>query len=136
MRHLWVENALAGALLLALAFPGWAAEEKKAAPPKEEKMEKMDTKAPAKGSEDTKKIQEALKAKGQDPGPVDGVMGPKTRAAVKSFQEASGLKATGNVDDKTAEKLGVGKAMAKEKKETKEPAAKKETAKEPAVKEK
>jgi peptidoglycan hydrolase-like protein with peptidoglycan-binding domain len=125
MRHLWVENALAGALLLALAFPGWAAEEKKAAPPKEEKMDKAEGKAPARGSEDTKKVQEALKAKGQDPGPIDGVMGPKTRAAVKSFQEASGLKATGRVDDQTAEKLGVGKAMAKEtKRETKEPATK------------
>jgi len=125
MRHLWVQNALAGALFLALAFPGWAAEEKKAAPPKEEKMEKAEGKAPARGSEDTKKIQEALKTKGHDPGPVDGVMGPKTKSAVKAFQEASGLKATGRVDDQTAEKLGVGKAMAKETK-TKEPSAAKE----------
>lgn len=131
MTHWWVKNAMLGAIFVALAFPGWAAEEKKAAPPekmeKMEKMGKMETKAPSRGSEDTKKLQEALKAKGQDPGPIDGVMGPKTRSALKAFQEASGLKGTGRVDDQTAEKLGIEKpkSMAKEmKKEAKEPMAK------------
>jgi peptidoglycan hydrolase-like protein with peptidoglycan-binding domain len=124
MKHLWFKNAWAGTLFLALAFPGWAAEEK---PAKEEKMGKMEKTAPAKGSESIMKLQEALKAKGQDPGPVDGMMGPKTRGALKAFQEASGLKGSGRLDDQTAEKLGVEKPkpMAKEmKKETKEPMAK------------
>ena len=108
----WINGLLTGNLVLALAS-GWAAEEKKAAPAKEEKAEK---KAPATGSEEIKKLQEALKAKGHDPGPVDGIMGSKTRAAVKAFQEASGLKGTGRLDDQTAEKLGVErpKAPAKE----------------------
>ncbi|HWP58516.1 MAG TPA: peptidoglycan-binding domain-containing protein [Candidatus Acidoferrales bacterium] len=129
MRQSWVSGVVAGTLFLALLLPAWAAEEKAAAP-KEEKMEKAqkaEPKASARGSEETKKLQEALKAKGQDPGPIDGVMGPKTRAALKAFQEASGLKGTGRLDDQTAEKLGVEKpkAMAKEtKKETKEPMAK------------
>jgi len=120
MTPLWIRSALAGALILTLALPGWAAEEKKAAPAKEEKVEK---KVPVKGSEDVKKLQEALKAKGQDPGPVDGIMGPKTRAALKAFQKTSGLKETGELDDQTAEKLGVEKpkTAAKEvKKEVKE----------------
>jgi len=99
-----------------LALPAWAAEEKKAAPAKEEKAEK---KAPGKGSEETKKLQEALKAKGQDPGPIDGAMGSKTRAAIKAFQEASGLKGTGRLDDQTAEKLGVEKPKAPAKEMTK-----------------
>lgn len=34
-------------------------------------------------------------------------MGPKTGAAIKTFQEASGLKATGRLDAQTAEKVGV-----------------------------
>ncbi len=106
MASLWLRNVLAGALVLALALPGRAAEEKKAAPAKEEKVEK---KAPAKGTEEIKKVQEALKAKGHDPGPIDGVMGPKTRAALKAFQKASALKETGELDVQTAEKLGVGK---------------------------
>lgn len=100
----WIKRLLTGSLVLTLAFSTWAAEEKKTAPAKEEKAEK---KAPAKASEEIKKLQEALKAKGQDPGPIDGIMGAKTRAAIKAFQEASGLKGTGSLDDPTAEKLGV-----------------------------
>lgn len=100
----WIRGLLTGSLILTLAFPGWAVDHKKAAPAKEEKAEK---KAPPKGSEEIKKLQEALKAKGQDPGPIDGMMGPKTRAAVKAFQEASGLKTTERLDKETAEKLGV-----------------------------
>jgi peptidoglycan hydrolase-like protein with peptidoglycan-binding domain len=104
MNPLLIKSVLAGALILTLALPGWAAEEKKAAPAKEEKAEK---KVSAKGNEEVKKVQEALKAQGQDPGPIDGIMGSKTRAALKAFQEASGLKGTGRVDDETAQKLGV-----------------------------
>ncbi|PWT89515.1 MAG: hypothetical protein C5B54_08785 [Acidobacteria bacterium] len=54
-----------------------------------------------------KSVQEALQAKGNDPGPIDGRMGHKTTAAVKAFQKANGLKETGKVDKETAEKLGV-----------------------------
>jgi N-acetylmuramoyl-L-alanine amidase len=36
-------------------------------------------------------IQRALLARGNDPGPVDGKIGAKTRAAVRAFQKASGL---------------------------------------------
>src|SRR5689334_24789458 len=38
------------------------------------------------GSENVKKAQTALKDKGQDPGPIDGIMGPKTKAVIKSYQ--------------------------------------------------
>lgn len=54
-----------------------------------------------------KEAQQALKDKGYDPGAVDGVMGAKTKEALKSFQSASNLKATGTLDAQTAEKLGV-----------------------------
>ncbi|MBI4488931.1 MAG: peptidoglycan-binding protein [Deltaproteobacteria bacterium] len=120
MNPQWLRTVLAGSLILSLTLPGWAAEEKKAAPAKEEKVEK---KAPPTGTEDIKKLQEALKAKGHDPGPIDGIMGPKTRVAIKAFQKASGLKETGELDDQTAEKVGVEKPKppAKEvKKEVKE----------------
>ena len=40
-------------------------------------------------------LQRALPAKGINPGPVDGVFGPKTEAAVPRFQEWSGLTADG-----------------------------------------
>lgn len=54
-----------------------------------------------------KEVQQALKDKGYDPGPVDGVMGAKTKEALKSFQSASNLSATGTLNAQTAEKLGV-----------------------------
>ncbi|HKA33395.1 MAG TPA: peptidoglycan-binding domain-containing protein [Candidatus Binatia bacterium] len=59
------------------------------------------------GSESVKKVQQALKDKGQDPGPIDGVMGEKTTSALKAYQSANNLKATGTVDSETAKSLGV-----------------------------
>lgn len=61
---------------------------------------------------DVKKAQEALKNKGHNPGSMDGVIGPQTRQAIRAFQNANGLKATGRLDTETAEKLGVEKASA------------------------
>jgi membrane-bound lytic murein transglycosylase B len=46
------------------------------------------------------KLQRLLKDSGHDPGPVDGLDGPRTRAAIQTFQQASGLPATG-IDAKT-----------------------------------
>ena len=42
-------------------------------------------------SSSLRSTQKALKILGYDPGPVDGVMGPKTRAALRRYQAASGL---------------------------------------------
>lgn len=39
----------------------------------------------------TRKLQEALAGAGYSPGPIDGIYGPKTRAAVIRFQQAKGL---------------------------------------------
>lgn len=36
-------------------------------------------------------VQKALRAVGFDPGPVDGLVGPRTRSAVRAYQEARGL---------------------------------------------
>jgi hypothetical protein len=58
-------------------------------------------------SDHIKKAQEALKAKGLDPGPATGRMDPKTQQALTEFQKANGLPAPGVLDQKTADKLGV-----------------------------
>jgi peptidoglycan hydrolase-like protein with peptidoglycan-binding domain len=50
--------------------------------------------------------QERLAAAGFDPGPVDGAMGPRTRAALRAFQEARGLDPTGEPDGPTLAELG------------------------------
>ena len=54
-----------------------------------------------------KQVQQALKEKGYDPGPIDGVMGARTKEAIKSFQNASNLQATGTLDAETSQKLGI-----------------------------
>jgi Putative peptidoglycan binding domain len=57
--------------------------------------------------QEVKSAQDALKAKGYDPGASDGAMGPRTRAALRNFQKAEGLRATGRLDTDTRSKLGV-----------------------------
>jgi peptidoglycan hydrolase-like protein with peptidoglycan-binding domain len=59
------------------------------------------------GSEQVKKVQKALQEKGADPGPVDGIMGPMTESALKSFQKDQKLPETGRLDSETLAKLGV-----------------------------
>jgi peptidoglycan hydrolase-like protein with peptidoglycan-binding domain len=63
--------------------------------------------ASARGSENVKKMQQALIDKGYKPGPVDGVMGPQTRQALGEYQKAEDLPVTNHLDAKTADKLGV-----------------------------
>lgn len=48
-----------------------------------------------------KEIQQILKNAGFDPGPVDGIMGNRTRQAIRKFQEAKGLQSTGKIDEET-----------------------------------
>ena len=53
----------------------------------------------------TKEIQTALKNAGFYPRPIDGVMGPQTKEAIRSFQKENGLKADGIIGKKTWSKL-------------------------------
>ena len=51
------------------------------------------------------RVQQALNKNGAEID-VDGVIGQQTRAAIRKFQKANGLKVTGRIDDLTMEKLG------------------------------
>lgn len=55
-----------------------------------------------------KRAQESLNDKGFNAGAADGVMGARTRAAVRRFQESEKLPVTGRLDTETAGRLGVG----------------------------
>jgi peptidoglycan hydrolase-like protein with peptidoglycan-binding domain len=53
-----------------------------------------------------KQAQQKLSAAGYDAGPADGIMGAKTKQAVKDFQQAKGFEATGQLDQRTLTALG------------------------------
>ena len=52
--------------------------------------------------EGVQRLQSELKRMGFDPGEVDGVMGSRTKSAIKEFQKANGLTADGIVGPQTA----------------------------------
>jgi peptidoglycan hydrolase-like protein with peptidoglycan-binding domain len=58
-------------------------------------------------------VQQALKDKGFDPGPVDGVSGPATKSAIKKFQDQQNLNEDGRLGPKTLDALGVKTANSK-----------------------
>ena len=53
-----------------------------------------------------RKVQQLLKDRGLNPGPIDGVAGPLTNAAIRSFQEGYGIKVRGDIDNQTLFALG------------------------------
>jgi len=54
-----------------------------------------------------KSIQQALEQKGYNIGNADGVMGPKTRQALRQFQQEEGLPPNGQINQQTMAALGV-----------------------------
>ena len=52
-------------------------------------------------------VQRTLSERGYDPGKVDGVMGWRTRGALRKFQRTVGLLDTGLIDDETLAALGL-----------------------------
>lgn len=56
---------------------------------------------------DVRAAQEKLKDKGYDPGPVDGIWGPRTAAAVSEYQRKEKMAVTSRLDTETLGKLEV-----------------------------
>ena len=52
-------------------------------------------------------VQQTLRAKRHYRGKVDGVFGLRTRAGIRAYQKAESLPVTGQLDNETADKLGV-----------------------------
>lgn len=61
----------------------------------------------AQGDWQIRQVQEHLKAAGFDPGPIDGILGPRTKATLRQYQAAHGLPVTGVLDEATRKWLGV-----------------------------
>ena len=56
----------------------------------------------------SRELQQHLVNRGFDPGPVDGVWGPRTQAALVSFQRKRCLGTIGVLDESTRDALGLG----------------------------
>ena len=54
-----------------------------------------------------RQVQQSLNDQGYNAGPVDGIWGPKTAAALKKFQGDHGLQANGQIDAQTITALGI-----------------------------
>lgn len=50
-------------------------------------------------------VQQRLQNLGFDCGPIDGIVGPRTRAAIKAFQKANQMEDTGRLDPDTRNRL-------------------------------
>jgi hypothetical protein len=76
--------------------------------PSAQSIEKLDMSAvPELDRKKVRRVQNALRAKGFDPGPLNGVIGAKTKVAIQKFQDRFGIKATGTIDNQTLFALGV-----------------------------
>jgi peptidoglycan hydrolase-like protein with peptidoglycan-binding domain len=119
-KRLILSAAILGGTLGLAANPVWAQTvEKKSVPAAQDRIPtkpSADQALPPRASEskagaamsaqDIQKVQDALKAKGHNPG-TTGAMDDQTRDAIRAFQEANNLTLTGTVDEKTAAALGV-----------------------------
>src|SRR5207245_1666520 len=106
--------ALAVALGISLsAIPAMSADDNK---PLKDKAVDEKTKAKARETKDKiaaqtessaeiRQAQLALKEKGHDPGPIDGIHGPRTSAALRAYQKAENIKVTGRLDADTKSHL-------------------------------
>src|SRR5215475_6583269 len=71
--------------------------------PKKEKGAGKPTSGVMKGK--VREAQAALKKEGFDPGPVDGIIGPRTMTALRHFQSHNGLEVTGTINTETEKAL-------------------------------
>ena len=60
----------------------------------------------------TVQVQQALKRRGFDVGPVDGIWGPTTAEAIRMFQKENGLRVSGRLDPETVAELGLARGVA------------------------
>jgi peptidoglycan hydrolase-like protein with peptidoglycan-binding domain len=96
-------------LIAATAFVslGALAEGNRAAPDKQAQTGTAASVQSQANSSVIKQVQQKLSTAGHDAGRADGVLGARTQQALKDFQQAKGIEATGQLDQRTLSALGV-----------------------------
>lgn len=107
LSHLLIAGATA------VSFSVFAAGEQKSQSEQQPQAQSGQSQSSQSGSQQASQDQETIKQVQQklsDAGhelQADGIMGPKTQAALKEFQEKKGLQASGELDQQTMAALGV-----------------------------
>ena len=68
----------------------------------------------AMSGDSVRRVQQALERSGYSVGGVDGQVGPRTRSALRRYQEQRRLRATGRIDQPTLSALGVASYVARD----------------------
>ena len=103
--------AFAGITALAFSQIAFAGGDMKNQPSASQEQSQQQSTAPGLEQNTIKQAQEQLSSKGHDV-QADGVLGPKTQAALKEFQEKEGIQASGRLDQETLAALGVDEGSA------------------------
>lgn len=103
--------AFAGITALAFSQVAFAGGDMKNQPSASQEQTQQQSTAPGMDQSTIKQAQEKLSSKGHDV-QADGVLGQKTQAALKEFQEKEGIQASGRLDQETLAALGVEEASA------------------------
>jgi peptidoglycan lytic transglycosylase len=90
--------------LLVSLLAAWPTTAATGQPPRGQR-EAPDAQVPALTEDQVKQAQEALKTEGFHPGSIDGVVGRRTREALRAYQAREGLPATGVLDQATFSRL-------------------------------
>lgn len=61
---------------------------------------------PALDQDKVRQLQQVLQEKGFEPGPIDGILGLRTKEALSNFQDRYGVKVSGEFDNQTLYALG------------------------------
>lgn len=104
-----------GALALPVALPAMAQNVPANQPPQAQNSEQgrnqqaANQSIPPKqlGRRGVRQMQQALNKSGHRVGRTDGIMGPRTREALQSFQKSKGMQANGKINRQTLADLGV-----------------------------
>jgi peptidoglycan hydrolase-like protein with peptidoglycan-binding domain len=106
LSHLLIAGATA------VSFSAFAADEQKSQDPQQPQAQSSQSQEQSQGAqqsmsqETVKQVQQKLSAAGHQI-EVDGIMGPKTQAALKEYQQKQGMQATGQLNQETLAALGV-----------------------------
>ena len=100
LSHIFIASAAA------VSFSAIAADEQKSQKQPQAQSGQQQSQSSSHSQETVKQVQQKLSDAGHQL-EVDGIMGPKTQAALREYQQKNNLQASGQLDQKTMAALGV-----------------------------